>query len=178
MTKIKEVVQVLERYAPPAYQESYDNATLQIGNPDDQVTGVLVTLDCTLEVVQEALERGCNLIVAHHPVIFKPLKSLTGKTPVERILLKALQHQIAIFACHTNLDHVLNGVNAKLCEKLGLTNTRILAPKTQILTKLETFVPLEDTEKVLNALHKAGAGQIGEYTDCSFRITGTGRFTP
>jgi len=178
MVKIKEVVQVLERYAPPAYQESYDNATLQVGNPDTPVTGVLVTLDCTLEVVQEAIDKGYNLIVAHHPVIFKPLKSLTGKTPVEKILLKALQHQIAIYACHTNLDHVHNGVNAKLCEKLGLANTKILAPKSQLLTKLETYVPFEDTEKVLAALHQAGAGQIGEYTDCSFRITGTGRFTP
>ncbi|WP_192820797.1 Nif3-like dinuclear metal center hexameric protein [Rufibacter sp. LB8] len=178
MTKIKEVVQALERYAPPAYQESYDNATLQVGDQEMTVTRVLVTLDCTLEVVQEAIDRGCNLIVAHHPVIFKPLKSLTGKTPVERILLKAITHQIAIFACHTNLDHVHNGVNAKLCEKLGLTKLRILAPKSQTLTKLETYVPLEDTEKVLAALHQAGAGQIGDYSDCSFRITGTGRFTP
>jgi dinuclear metal center YbgI/SA1388 family protein len=178
MTKIKEIVQVLERYAPPAYQESYDNALLQIGDPEADVTRVLVTLDCTLEVVEEAIERGCNLIVAHHPVIFKPLKSLTGKTPVERILLKALQHQIAIFACHTNLDHVHNGVNAKLCEKLGILNPRVLAPTTNLLTKLETYVPLEDTEKVLAALHQAGAGQIGEYNDCSFRVTGTGRFTP
>ncbi|WP_205500909.1 Nif3-like dinuclear metal center hexameric protein [Rufibacter psychrotolerans] len=178
MTKIKEVVQVLEQYAPPAYQESYDNALLQVGDPNAIVTKVLVTLDCTLDVVQEAIDRGCNLIVAHHPVIFKPLKSLTGKTPVERVILKALQHQIAIFACHTNLDHVHNGVNAKLSQKLGLANTRILAPKTQLLTKLETYVPLEDTEKVLTALHQAGAGQIGEYSDCSFRVTGTGRFTP
>ncbi|QHL86455.1 Nif3-like dinuclear metal center hexameric protein [Nibribacter ruber] len=178
MTQIKEVIQVMERYAPPAYQESYDNASLQVGNPDAQVTGVLVTLDCTEEVVQEALDRGCNFIVAHHPVIFKALKSLTGKTPVERILLKALQHNIAIYACHTNLDHVHNGVNAKLCQKLGIENTRILQPKPQLLTKLETYVPLEDTEKVLDALHAAGAGQIGEYSDCSFRITGTGRFTP
>ncbi|AKQ45414.1 NGG1p interacting factor 3 protein, NIF3 [Rufibacter radiotolerans] len=178
MTKIKEVVQELERYAPPAYQESYDNALLQVGDPEATVTRVLVTLDCTLEVVLEAVDRGCNLIVAHHPVIFKPLKSLTGKTPVERILLKALEHKIAIFACHTNLDHVHNGVNAKLCEKLGIINTKVLAPKTGTLAKLETYVPLEDTEKVLAALHKAGAGQIGDYSDCSFRITGTGRFTP
>ncbi|RNI30524.1 Nif3-like dinuclear metal center hexameric protein [Rufibacter latericius] len=178
MTKIKEVVKVLERYAPPAYQESYDNALLQVGDPNTTVTRVLVTLDCTLEVVEEAIERGCNLIVAHHPVIFKPLKSLTGKTPVERILLKALQNEVAIFACHTNLDHVHNGVNAKLCEKLEIKNPKVLAPKTQLLTKLETYVPLEDTEKVLAALHQAGAGQIGDYSDCSFRITGTGRFTP
>ncbi|ALJ00475.1 Nif3-like dinuclear metal center hexameric protein [Rufibacter tibetensis] len=178
MTKIKEVVQVLERYAPPAYQESYDNALLQVGDPEATVTGVLVTLDCTLEVVQEAVDKGCNLIVAHHPVIFKPLKSMTGKTLVERIILKALQHQVAIFACHTNLDHVHNGVNKKLCEKLGLVKTKILAPKTQLLTKLETYVPIEDTEKVLAAIHEAGAGQIGDYSDCSFRITGTGRFTP
>lgn len=178
MTKIKEIVQVLEQYAPPAYQESYDNATLQVGDPELEVTKVLVTLDCTEEVVLEAVDRGCNLIVAHHPVIFKALKSLTGRTPVERTILKALQHQIAIFACHTNLDHVHNGVNAKLCEKLGITKMRILAPKAQLLTKLETFVPVADTEKVLNAIHAAGAGQIGEYSDCSFRITGTGRFTP
>ncbi|MFC6999623.1 Nif3-like dinuclear metal center hexameric protein [Rufibacter roseus] len=178
MTKIKDVVRALEQYAPPAYQEAYDNALLQVGDPEATVNRVLVTLDCTEEVVEEAIERGCNLIVAHHPVIFKALKSLTGRTPVERTLLKALKHQIAIFACHTNLDHVHNGVNAKLCEKLGIENTRILAPKSNLLTKLEFFVPVEDTEKVLEAVHAAGAGQIGEYTDCSFRITGTGRFTP
>jgi dinuclear metal center YbgI/SA1388 family protein len=178
MTKIKEITGWLEQQAPLSYQEGYDNSGLQTGNPEEEVTGVLVTLDCTPAVLQEALAHNCNLIIAHHPVIFRPLKGLTGNTEVERILIQAIRHHIAIYACHTNLDNVLTGVNAKISEKLGLVNTRILAPKTGTLLKLVTFVPQAETRQVLDALHGAGAGQIGNYKNCSFQSGGTGSFMP
>jgi len=178
MTKIKDITQVLQAFAPLSYQESYDNSGLQTGNPDDEVTGVLLTLDCTLAVLEEAIANNCNLIIAHHPVIFKPLKKLTGSNTVERVIIKAIQHQIAIYACHTNLDNVLPGVNARIADKIGLINKQILAPKTHDLLKLVTFVPIENTSTVLEALYAAGAGQIGDYKNCSFRTEGTGTFTP
>jgi dinuclear metal center YbgI/SA1388 family protein len=178
MTKIKEVVQVLEKLAPPSYQESYDNVGLQTGDRETEVSGVLVTLDCTLEVVREAVEQNCNLIVAHHPVIFKALRQLTGRNAVEKTIIEAIRHHLAIYACHTNLDNVQHGVNAKICEKLGLVKTRVLVPKAQTLSKLVTFCPTENTAEVLAALHQAGAGNIGEYKACSFSTVGTGRFTP
>ncbi|RAU83495.1 Nif3-like dinuclear metal center hexameric protein [Pontibacter arcticus] len=178
MATIQEVINVLEQLAPPVYQESYDNATLQTGDASQQVTGVLVTLDCTEDVIEEALEKGCNLIVAHHPVIFKGLKQLTGRTYVERTIIKAIRHNIAIYASHTNLDSVLNGVNSKIAAKLELKNQTILSPKPHTLMQLVTFAPVQNTEQVLAALHKAGAGQIGDYKDCSFQVQGTGRFLP
>ncbi|QCR22136.1 Nif3-like dinuclear metal center hexameric protein [Pontibacter sp. SGAir0037] len=178
MTKIQDVIKVLEQLAPVPYQESYDNAGLQTGNPGDEVKGVLVTLDCTEKVVEEAIAKGCNLIVAHHPVIFKGLKQLTGRSYVERTIIKAIQHHVAIYACHTNLDNVHNGVNAKVAEKLELHQPKILASKSQTLLQLVTFVPVADTDHVLQALHKAGAGQIGNYHNCSFRVQGTGQFLP
>ena len=175
---IAAIISVLEQYAPVPYQESYDNSGLQTGNADDEVTGVLLTLDCTEAVIDEAVARGCNLVVAHHPVIFKGLKSLTGRSYVERTIIKAIQQNVAIYACHTNLDSVHNGVNAKIAEKLQLQNTRLLTSKPHTLMQLAFFVPVENTEQVLKAIHKAGAGQIGEYTDCSFQVQGTGRFLP
>ncbi|NEM98857.1 Nif3-like dinuclear metal center hexameric protein [Pontibacter burrus] len=178
MPQIKDIVKVLEQYAPLAYQESYDNAGLQTGNPDDEVTGVLLSLDCTEAVLAEAIEKGCNMVVAHHPVIFKGIKSLTGKSYVERTIIKAIRNNIAIYASHTNLDSVHNGVNAKIAEKLELQNVKMLSSKPHTLMQLVFFVPVDDTDKVLNAIHKAGAGQIGEYSNCSFQVTGTGRFTP
>ncbi|MDX5423007.1 MAG: Nif3-like dinuclear metal center hexameric protein [Hymenobacteraceae bacterium] len=178
MTKIQDVTQLLEQLAPLRYQESYDNAGLQTGNPAEEVKGILVTLDCTEEVIGEAVEKGCNLVVAHHPVIFKGLKSLTGKSYVERTIIKAIQNNIAIYASHTNLDNVLQGVNTKIADKLGLQDQRILVRKPQTLMQLVAFVPVENTEEVLQALHQAGAGNIGEYSNCSFQVQGTGRFLP
>ncbi|PRY15716.1 dinuclear metal center YbgI/SA1388 family protein [Pontibacter ummariensis] len=178
MTKIKDIVQALERLAPLRYQESYDNAGLQTGDAEAAVTGVLVTLDCTEDVIDEAVAKGCNLVVAHHPVIFKGLKQLTGRNYVERTIIKAIQHHIAIYASHTNLDNVLHGVNTKIADKLALQNQRILVNKPQTLMQLVFFVPVENTEEVLQALHKAGAGNIGEYSNCSFAVEGTGKFKP
>jgi dinuclear metal center YbgI/SA1388 family protein len=178
MTRIKDIIRELEILAPLAYQESYDNAGLQTGNANDEVKGILITLDCTPEVVDEAIQHGCNLIVAHHPVIFKPLKRLTGSNHVEQTIIKALKNDIAIYASHTNLDSVHGGVNTRIAQKLGLENIEILSPKPDALLKLVTYAPEAATEAVLEALHQAGAGQMGDYKNCSFRVTGQGRFLP
>lgn len=175
---IKDVTDYLESIAPRNYQESYDNAGLITGSPASAVKGILVTLDCTEDVVQEAIDTGCNLVVAHHPIVFKGLKKLTGSTYVERTVIKAIKNDIGIYAIHTNLDHVLTGVNKKICEKIGLKNLRILSPKKDTLSKLVTFIPRENSEQVLAALHEAGAGQIGHYKNCSFQVEGTGTFMP
>ncbi len=177
-TTIQQLTNALERFAPTAYQESYDNAGLIVGNPQTVITGVLVTLDSTEEVLEEALQKGCNVIVAHHPIVFKGLKQLTGKNYVERVILKAIKNDLAIYAIHTNLDNVAGGVNFKIAETLGLQNVRILAPKPQTLMKLTTFAPLEATESILEKLGQAGAGQIGAYKNCSFTTEGQGRFLP
>ncbi len=176
--KIKDVTNYLERLAPRAYQESYDNSGLLTGNPQEEVRGILVTLDCTEEVVAEAVAAKCNLIVSHHPIIFRGLRKLTGSNYVERTVLQAIRNDVALYAIHTNLDNVYGGVNSRIGEKIGLRNLRILAPKTDTLSKLVTFVPREHTETVATALHQAGAGQIGQYSDCSFRVQGTGTFRP
>jgi len=175
---IQHVTSYLENLAPLAYQESYDNAGLITGNPQAEVTGVMVTLDCTEAVIHEAIEAGCNLIVAHHPIVFKGLRKLTGSNYVERAIILAIRHDIAIYAIHTNLDNVHTGVNRKICEKIGLKNLRILAPSKNTLSKLVAFVPKEATQAVLSALHEAGAGQIGNYKNCSFSLEGTGTFMP
>jgi dinuclear metal center YbgI/SA1388 family protein len=176
--KVKDITEYLESLAPRAYQESYDNAGLLTGEPSQEVTGVLATLDCTEEVIQEAIDGGMNMVVAHHPIIFKGLKKLTGSNYVERTILKAIRSNIAIYAIHTNLDNIHTGVNRKIGEKIGLKNLRILLPKKDTLSKLVTFAPAENAGAVLQALYDAGAGQIGNYKNCSFSIEGTGTFTP
>ncbi len=178
MTKITEVTRYLEIIAPPAYQESYDNAGLITGDPETEVTGALVCLDSTEEVIDEAIGKNCNLVVAHHPIIFKGLKKITGRNYVERTIIKAIQNNIAIYAIHTNLDNVSSGVNRKICQKLELENVQVLSPKKGVLSKLVTFIPEKDTPRVLEALHEAGAGKIGAYDHCSFSTEGTGRFKP
>ena len=185
MSTVQDIVRLLETAAPLAYQESYDNAGLQCGLPEAEITGVLIALDCTPAVVAEAKRRGCNVVVCHHPVIFRPLKRLTGKGLVEQTIMAALKADVAIYAAHTNLDNVYQGVNAKLAEKLGLVSTRILAPQTGTLARLTTYVPDQPTpdgqqlaDQVLQALYAAGAGQVGNYRECSFQTPGLGTFTP
>ncbi|MEO1050110.1 MAG: Nif3-like dinuclear metal center hexameric protein [Bacteroidota bacterium] len=178
MTKIKEVVRYLESIAPTPFQESYDNSGLIVGNANAEVSGILITLDSTEAVVEEAMEKGCNLIIAHHPIVFRGLKKITGRHYVERVIIKAIKHDVAIYAIHTNLDNVAQGVNKMICEKIGLQNLRILAPKNDTLSKLVTFVPEGSLDKVMDALNEAGAGAIGNYEKCSFRVSGTGTFQP
>ena len=176
MTRLRDLTTHIEQLAPLAYQESYDNAGLIVGDPNASISGVLVTLDATEAVIDEAIARGCNVVVAHHPIVFKGLKKLNGKSYVERAVIKAIKHDVALYAAHTNLDNVAGGVNFRIASQLGLQQVRILAPKTQVLTKLVSFVPVSDTQRVLDALHAAGAGAIGNYNHCSFRVEGIGSY--
>lgn len=178
MTQIKEVIRYLESIAPKTYAESYDNPGLIVGDEEAEVTGVLTSLDCTEAVVDEAVARGCNLIVSHHPIVFKGLKKLNGGNYVERTVIKAIRSGVALYAIHTNLDSVPDGVNGKLAEVLGLQDPQILVPRQDALTKLTYFVPADRAEEVRQAVFDAGAGVIGQYAGCSFNLEGTGTFTP
>ncbi len=174
--KIKDITQYIESIAPPIYQESYDNAGLIVGNPNTECTGILLTLDSLEATIEEALEKNCNLIVAHHPIVFRGLKRLNGRNYVERIVIEAIKKDVAIYAAHTNLDNVQQGVNKKICDKLGILNPQILAPKKALLKKLYTFCPTDKVEELRAALFATGAGTIGEYDECSFNVEGTGTF--
>ncbi len=173
---VQDVITILNNHAPLAYAEDFDNTGLLVGDTSSKVTGILVTLDTLEAVVDEAIKNNCNLIVSFHPIIFSGLKKLTGKTYVERTVQKAIKNDISIFAIHTALDNSWNGVNARMCEVLGLQNRNILLPKTQIIQKLTTFVPTEKLEEVRNALFESGAGNIGNYSHCGFFIEGKGSF--
>jgi dinuclear metal center YbgI/SA1388 family protein len=174
--KISEIIAHLEEWAPPSLQESYDNSGLIVGSPLTDVTGVLVALDCTEAIVEEAIAKNCNLIVAHHPIVFSGLKKFNGKNYVERTVIAAIKNNIAIYAIHTNLDNVHTGVNAKIAAQLGLKNTRVLAPKTGLLKKFVTFCPADSADKVREALWAAGAGYIGNYDKVSYNLEGHGTY--
>lgn len=173
---IQEIISEIESFAPTAYQEDYDNCGLITGNRSAEATGVLLSLDCIEEIVDEAIQNNCNLIIAHHPIVFSGLKKITGSNYIERTIIKAIKNDIAIYAAHTNMDNVINGVNYKIAEKLGLINVKILAPKNGLLKKLVTYVPQGHHTQVLNALFGAGCGHIGNYDSCSFNAEGTGTF--
>lgn len=173
---IQDVVNLLEDYAPLAYAEDFDNVGLLVGDKNEKLTGVLVTLDTLECVVDEAIENNCNLIVSFHPIIFKGLKSLTGKSYVERTVLKAIKNNIAIYAIHTALDNHINGVNDIISDTLKLKNKQILIPQKQTIKKLVTFVPNKNADRLRTALFNAGAGSIGNYNNCSFNIEGLGTF--
>jgi dinuclear metal center YbgI/SA1388 family protein len=174
--KIKDITQFLETTAPLGLQESYDNAGLIVGDAQAECTGILTSLDVTEAVIQEAINKKCNLIVAHHPIIFKGLKKLNGKNYVERTVMMAIKNDVAIYAIHTNLDNVLEGVNQKIAEKLQLQNCKVLSPREGTLEKLVTFAPVDKAATVRNALFTAGAGTIGNYDQCSYNVEGTGTF--
>ena len=175
---IGEITYFLESVAPLSLQESYDNAGLITGNSNWDCTGIITTLDATEAVVLEAIEKKCNLIVAHHPIIFGGLRKITGKNYVEQTIITAIKNDIAIYAIHTNLDNVLHGVNATIADKLGLINRKILQPKNDTLKKLFTFVPVEFAENVRSAIFNAGGGHISNYSECSFNTAGQGTFKP
>ncbi|NQV52251.1 MAG: Nif3-like dinuclear metal center hexameric protein [Flavobacteriales bacterium] len=174
--KVSDIIRTLEEWAPKQHQESYDNSGLICGDPESTITSVLCSLDCTEEVVKEAANKGCEMIIAHHPIVFAGMKSLTGQNYVERTVIAAIQKGIAIYAIHTNLDHAWTGVNRKIGERLDLQNLQVLSPKTDALLKLDTFVPHAALEDVKTALFNAGAGHIGEYDHCSFSSEGQGTF--
>jgi dinuclear metal center YbgI/SA1388 family protein len=174
--KIKDIAACIEEIAPLNYAEDFDNVGLLVGDFNTEVTGVLVTLDTLETVVDEAIENNCNLIVSFHPILFSALKKLNGKNYVERTMIKAIKNNISIYAIHTALDNSFEGVNAKICEMLGLKNKKILIPQKNTLRKLTTYAPIDAVEKVRQALFNAGAGNVGNYDNCSFNAEGYGTF--
>lgn len=185
MLEIGKITSYLESLAPLSLQESYDNSGLQVGSKDTLIDKALIALDVTEEVVQEAIDHKCGLIISHHPVIFGGLKRLNGNSMAERVIMTALKNDIALYAIHTNLDNIKEGVNKKIADKLGLQNVSILEPKKGLLKKLVTYCPemhdengLSAVEKVKNTLFDAGAGKIGNYDQCSYNLKGIGTFRP
>jgi dinuclear metal center YbgI/SA1388 family protein len=176
--KIQDIISFLETLAPVSLQENYDNAGLLTGNGNWECTGIITTLDATEEVINEAIKNKCNLVVAHHPIIFGGLKKITGRNYVEKTVITAIKNDIAIYAIHTNLDNIPEGVNGRIADQLGLINRQILQPKNNLLKKLFVFVPEEFAEKLRLAIFSAGGGQISNYSECSFNTAGEGTFKP
>ena len=174
--KIKQILSILEEMAPLAYAEDFDNVGLLVGNQEEEATGVLVCHDALESVIEEAISKNCNLVVCFHPILFSGIKKITGKNYVERALLKAIKNDIAIYAVHTALDNHKEGVNKIFCNALGLTHTKVLIPKPNFIQKLVTYTLPENHEQLRNALFDAGAGQIGNYEDCSFNSKGIGTY--
>ena len=174
--KLQKLINQLEIFAPIAYQESYDNAGLIVGDATNELTKALICFDVTEEVIEEAKSIGANLIISHHPIIFSGLKKLNGKNYIERIVISAIKNDIALYAMHTNLDNIINGTNKLLSDKLGLKNQQILAPTKEHFRKLVTFCPSAHIDTIRKAIFDAGAGHIGNYDQCSFNISGQGSF--
>ncbi len=176
--KIKDVIHIIEERISPVYAESFDNIGLLVGDADAKLKGILISHDTLENIVDEAVQKGMNLIVSFHPIIFKGLKSLTGQNYVERTVMKAIKHDIAIYAMHTALDNQAFGVSGILADKLGLNNQQVLQKQSDTLRQLVTYVPTADAEKIRNTLFEAGAGTIGNYAECSYNVEGTGTFKP
>ena len=176
--KLFQLTAYLEERFPLNLQEDYDNSGLQLGDPSMEITRVLVALDCTEAIVEEAIETGSNVILVHHPILFKGIKRIGVSTEIERILRQCIKHDIAIYAIHTNLDNHIDGVNAKIAETIGLTQCRVLQPKQHTLFKLVVYTPVDSEERVHEAVCAAGAGNIGNYYNCGYTTLGTGTFTP
>ena len=174
--KIKEIISVLEEMAPLAYAEDFDNVGMLVGNQDEEATGILVCHDALENIIDEAITKNCNMVVCFHPILFSGLKKITGKNYVERAVIKAIKNDIAIYAVHTALDNHQEGVNKIFSDALGLINTKILIPKQNFIRKLVTFTITENAEEVRNALFDAGAGNIGNYENCSFNSKGIGTY--
>ena len=174
--KIQELIQLLDKWAPNSYAEDFDNVGLLVGNSRNECSGILITLDTTEAIIEEAITKNCNVILSFHPIIFSGLKKLIGKSYVERVVLKAIENKISIIALHTRLDNHPHGMNNILAKRLELTNTEVLIQKKETLKKLVAYVPENYVEKVLDSLHQAGAGNLDNYSECSFQLEGTGRF--
>ena len=174
---IYQIIDELEKLAPPAYQESYDNSGLIVGDTQKECTGIIVSLDTTMAVLQEAIKKGYNLIISHHPILFNPIKKIQGKTENEKVLIEAIKNDIAIYAIHTNLDNVIHGVNKSIADCLNLHNCSVLAPVNKIYLLLTIYVPIKSHKAVLEAILAAGAEKMGLYNDCSFQNIELGTLT-
>ena len=175
--KVKDVTNYLETIAPLALQESYDNSGLLLGSFNSELKGVLISLDITIDIIDEAVNNGCNLIIAHHPLIFSGIKKIIDNNMVSRCLTKAIKNDINLYAIHTNLDNVIDGVNGRIADILGLNNREVLLPKENLF-KISVFTPTTHKEEVLNSMFRSGAGHIGNYSNCSFSSQGQGTFKP
>lgn len=176
MTQVKHITDLIEQLSPLSYAEDFDNVGLLVGDYEQNVSGVLVTLDCLETTIDEAIKKECSLIVSFHPIIFKGLKKINGKNYVERVLIKAIKNDIAIYAMHTALDNSYKGVSAKIAEVIGLVDTKVMIPQKGHLKKLTTYVPESAADDVRKSLFKVGAGHIGDYSNCSFNMTGEGTY--
>ena len=176
--KLTKIIDSLEKWAPPIYQESYDNSGLLIGNKRNEIKGCLISLDCTEKVIDEALKKDCNLIISHHPLIFEPIKSIISDSWISRTIEKAIKNNINIYAFHTNLDNVITGVNKKISDLIGLKNISILSNKKGYTNKLEVYIPQTSKNKLMDKLYEINSGTIGNYKECSFSILGKGSFIP
>ncbi len=176
MSSVKDLVKFIEEIFPPQIQEDYDNSGLITGNINKKINGILLTIDLDENIIDEAIEKKCNMIIAHHPIIFRPIKSITGKNYIERTIIKAIKNDIAIYAAHTSVDNSYEGLNKIVANKLELTNLNIIEPKKNLLYKLVTFAPVKYSQKVKKAIFEAGAGHIGNYDSCSFNVKGIGTF--
>jgi len=176
--KFTEIINTLESFAPNSLQEEYDNSGLIIGNKNDDCTGVLLSLDVTESIVLEAKQRNCNLIVAHHPIVFKGVKRLNGRNYVEKTIQVAIKTGIAIYACHTNIDNVLKGVNGKIANKIGLISQSVLLPKENSLVKISIYAPPVNVKQIEKVVFEIGGGSLGNYSECSFISEGIGGFKP
>ncbi len=174
--KLSQLCSYLDTAVPLSFQEEYDNSGLQVGLPEKEISSALITLDVTEKVIDEAIQKGCSIVISHHPLIFSGIKKITGRSPADRILFKAIKYDIAIYSSHTNLDMMRDGVSRKMAQKLGLQNIKVLQPLKGKLIKLVTFIPEDHLEKVREALFNAGAGLIGNYDRCGFTVSGTGSF--
>ncbi len=174
--KVKEITSCIESFAPLSYQEPYDNAGFQVGDPEQEVNAALLCIDVTEEVLREAVRRKANLIISHHPVIFDGIKKLMGSCPAERIIMEAIRKGLSVYSAHTNLDAVHLGVNFRIADRLELMKPHILSPVKGKLRKLVFFVPTEHAAAVREKIFEAGAGHIGEYDMCSFNASGEGTF--
>jgi len=178
MVTLAQIAKAIELRVPPALQESYDNSGLLVGRPEMVTGGVLCSLDLTEAVLDEAAARGCGLVVAHHPIIFRKLSRLTAGGHVERCVMRALELGIGIYAWHTNLDNIKAGVSRQMALRLGWEKGRVLRPLQGVMRQLTTFVPVGQAEAVREALFEAGAGWVGNYSHASFNLRGEGTFQP
>lgn len=174
--KLKDLCSYLDSAVSLSFQEEYDNSGLQVGSPEREISSAIIVLDVTEEAIDEAITHKCDVLVSHHPLIFHPIKSLTGKSFTERIIYKAVKNDIAVYSAHTNLDIFSNGVSRKMAEKIGLEEISVLSPSENKLLKLATYIPESHFEAVRDALFEAGAGVIGNYDRCGFAVSGTGSF--
>ena len=173
---VKEVINYLDEFSPFCYAEEFDNVGLIIGDYTQKVNGILVTLDSTESVIDEAIKSKCNLIISFHPIIFNDIKSITTNTYVERVIHKSIKNNISIIAIHTSLDNSIKGVNSAICKKLDIKNYKILIPKERTIKKLTTYIPSENVAKLKSEIFKIGGGSLGKYDNCSFSYKGLGSF--